>query len=164
MRFAVYMRWEGWATVIAGGVMSGLGFLQGRQAPADAAIGGAMMLAGTGAFMAVRHRVPFRSAGSWFTSVPIGAAACAHAEPCRRRLLIMAVFAEAIAMIVGAVGLSYATGFWLTYMDCGVWAIAIGVIKIGPATSTIAEHEARCATSYLVARRRVRGLVELVER
>jgi hypothetical protein len=46
-------------------------------------------------------------------------------------------------------------------MDFGVWAMAIGAIKTGPATRAIAQHETRCATVYGVARRPAIGLVRL---
>ena len=60
------------------------------------------------------------------------------------------------AFTIFTVGLSYLTGFWLTYMDFSVWAIAIGVIKVGPATAAIRRHEAQSATTYHVARRPAR--------
>lgn len=59
------------------------------------------------------------------------------------------------------VGLSYLTSFWLTYVDFGVWAVAIGVVKIGPAAAAIEQQEARVGTSYRVARRPLHGLVEV---
>lgn len=65
------------------------------------------------------------------------------------------------AFTIFTVGLSYLTGFWLTYMDFGVWAIAIGVIKVGPATAAIRRHEAQSATTYHVARRPARDRLEL---
>ena len=67
----------------------------------------------------------------------------------------------ASAFTILTVGLSYLTSFWLTYVDFGIWAVAIGVIKAGPATAAIGQYEARAGTTYRVARRPLRGLVEL---
>jgi hypothetical protein len=142
--------------------MCALGLGEGHQLAIDAAIGGLMMLAATGVFMRLRHRVPFRAAGAWFTATPLERAT-ADAGCCGRRVLAIAMLGEAVAIVALAIGLSYLSGFWLTYMDCGVWAVAIGVIKLGPARVEIAEHEARNGTTYVVARRRMRGLVDLTE-
>ena len=65
------------------------------------------------------------------------------------------------AFTILTVGLSYLTNFWLTYVDFGVWAMAIGAIKIGPAATAIERNETRAGTTYRVARRPLRGLVEL---
>lgn len=120
------------------------------------------MLAGTGVFMMVRHRAPLRRPGTWFTAKPI-AAALGDRAACSRRRLIAWLMSEMTAFTAITVGLSYLTGFWLTYVDFGVWAMAIGVIKIGPAAAAIGRHEALAGTSYRVARRPLRGLVELTE-
>ena len=67
--------------------------------------------------------------------------------------------AAATAVVVGG---SVLTGFWLTYMDFAVWAMAVGAIEVGPAAAAIAEHEACSGATYRVARRPIRGVVDLV--
>ena len=160
MSFRDYIRLDGWVAIGAGVGLCLFGLANGHQGAADAAFSGAIMLAGTGVFMMVRHRAPFRRPGAWFTAKPIAAAA-ADLTACRRRSLLVWLLAEMAAFAVLTVGLSYLSGFWLTYVDFGVWAVAIGVIKIGPASAAIAEHEARAGTTYRVARRPLRGLVQL---
>jgi len=70
---------------------------------------------------------------------------------------------DAAALMGVAIGFSYLSGSWLTYMDMGVWALATGAIKVGPGATAIAQYEASAGTSYRVARRPVRGVVELTE-
>ncbi|HET8758485.1 MAG TPA: hypothetical protein VFM58_20865 [Solirubrobacteraceae bacterium] len=160
MSFREYMRWEGYVAVLVGGALCVFGLANGHQGAADAAVSGTMMLAGTGVFMMVRHRAPFRRPGTWFTAKPM-AAAIHDRAPCSRRSLLAWLLAEVTAFTILTVGLSYLTSFWLTYVDFGIWAVAIGVIKIGPATAAIGQYEARAGTTYRVARRPLRGLVEL---
>lgn len=160
MSFRDYMRLDGWVAIVFGVGLCLFGLANGHQGAADAAFSGALMLAGTGVFMMVRHHAPFRRPGAWFTAKPIAAAA-ADLTACPRRSLLGWLLAEVTAFAVLTVGLSYLSGFWLTYVDFGVWAVTIGVIKIGPASAAIAEHEARAGTIYRIARRPLRGLVEL---
>jgi hypothetical protein len=117
-------------------------------------------IAGTGIYVVVRHGVPFREPAAWFTSRPLASAAQRAATWPRRSLLIWLV-GETAAFAVLTAALSFLTGFWLTYMDFGVWAIAIGGIKVGPAAAAIAQHQASDGVRYRVARRPVRGLVQL---
>ncbi len=160
MSFRSYLRWEGTLAIALGASMVGFGLAEGHQGAFDAAIGGAIMITGTGIFMVLRHKVPFAEPAAWFTSKPMAAAQCGAAVCPRRRLLVTAT-ADAVLFAALAIGLSYLTGFWLTYMDMGVWAVAIGAVKLGPARTAIAERELRLGASYAVARRPVRGLVEL---
>jgi hypothetical protein len=160
MTFVEYMRWEGWLAIASGVALIAIGVADGHEGIADAVIGGLMLLAGTGVYMALRHRAPFRRPGAWFTDRPIAGAA-AEREPCRTRTLAAALIGEATLTAALAVGFSFATGHWLTYMDFGFWALAVGAIKLGPARSAIARDEARRDTTYRVARRPLRGLVEL---
>jgi hypothetical protein len=60
MGFREYLRWEGGLAVVIGVSLCAYGWHAGHQGAADAAISGAMMLTGTGVFMARRHEVPFR--------------------------------------------------------------------------------------------------------
>lgn len=160
MYFGEYMRLDGWLAAATGAALCAFGLIEGHQPPADAAFGGVIMLVGTGVFMVIRHGAPFRRPGAWFTAKPIATATNAL-PPCRRRRIVAWMLGETAAFALMAVGLSYLTGFWLTYMDLGVWAIAIGAIKVGPATAIIAESEAHQGTTYRVARRPLRGLVRL---
>jgi hypothetical protein len=160
MTFGAYIRCEGWVAVVTGAALCLYGGVQGHQGPVDAALSGVIMIVGTGLFMAFRHRVPLRAPGAWFTSTPLSTAGDDRA-PCRRRGLMFALLAQSVAATAMVVGLSVLTGFWLTYVDVGVWAVAIGAIKIGPASAAIAEHEARSGMSYRVARRPWRGMVQL---
>jgi hypothetical protein len=160
LSFGEYMRWEGCAAIVVGAAMIVLGAFEGHEGAVDTASSGAIMVAGTGLFMRFRHRVTFLAAGAWFTTTPMATAA-PGAAICPRRVLLVALIGEATAMAVIAVGLSILSGSWLTYMDCGVWAVVVGAIKLGPARSVIARDEGRHGVTYLVARRRVRGLVEL---
>jgi hypothetical protein len=155
------MRWDGWVAIAIGAGLCGHGFAQEAQGPADAVVSGVMMLAGTGAFMAVRHGASFREPGAWFTSRPI-ALAESDLLPCSRRSLVAWMLGETAVMAVVTVGLSIVTRQWLTYADFGVWAIAIGAIKAGPAATAIRRHEADSGTTYRVARRPFRGPVDIV--
>jgi hypothetical protein len=160
LSFRAYMRLDGWVAIAAGALLCVLGLSQGRQAAGDAVGGGMLMILGTGAFMVVWHRVPFRRPGGWFTVKPL-ARAGADETACSRRRLMLGVAAKAIAFGGMAVGLSYLTQFWLTYVDVGVWAVAIGIIKIGPATAAITRHESQSGVTYRVVRRPLRGLVKV---
>jgi hypothetical protein len=160
MSFRAYMRCEGWVAIAVGASLYAFGLVEGHQGPADAVLSGVMMIAGTGIFMVARHGVPFREPAAWFTYKPLASAAQNAATWPRRSLLIW-LLGETAAFAVLTVALSFLTGFWLTFMDFGVWAMAIGGIKVGPAAAAIAQHEACNGVSYHVARRRVRGLVEL---
>ncbi len=160
MTFRQYMRWDGYVALASGAALLAIGLAEGAQGAVDAVSSGVMMVAGTSVFMVLRHRVPFRSPGAWFTSRPLASAGDASAPPDRGRVMLR-LLGEAVLIGAVAVALSKLTNSWLTYMDCGVWAMAIGAIKVGPATAAIARHEARTGTSYRVARRRMRGLVEL---
>ncbi len=162
MTFRDYMRWDGCVAILLGAALCVFGVANGHQGAADAAFSGTIMLAGTGVFMMVRHRAPLRRPSTWFTAKPIAAALDDRAA-CSRRTLIARLLSEMTAFTILTIGLSYLTNFWLTYVDFGVWAVAIGVIKIGPAAAAIGQHEARAGTSYRVARRPLRGLVELSE-
>jgi hypothetical protein len=160
MTFLEYMRWDGFVALASGAALLAMGLAEGAQGPVDAVSSGIMMLIGTSVFVVVRHRVPFRSPGAWFTATPLAGAGDGRA-PSSRGHVMLRLLGETMLLGAVAVGLSKLTNSWLTYMDCGVWAMAIGVIKIGPAATAIARHEASTGTSYRVARRRVRGLVEL---
>ena len=159
MSFREYLRWEGGLAVVVGVSLCAYGWRAGHQGVADAAISGAMMLTGTGVFMALRHKVPFRAPGGWFTAKPLAAAATPVVGGARRTLLA-AVFAEIVVITAVTVVLSVLTRFWLTYVDFGVWLVAVGVIKIGPSAAGVVREEARSGTTYL-ARRPIRGPVEL---
>jgi hypothetical protein len=159
--FRGYLLWDGWVAIVVGTGLFALGLVEGRQGLADAAVSGAILIAGTGVFMRVRHRVPFREPRAWFTAPPLAAAG--HDLPiCSHRRLLLVLLAQTAAATLVVVGGSLLTGFWLTYMDFAVWAMAVGAIKVGPAAAAIAEHEARHGTSYRVARRPIRGVVALV--
>ena len=160
MSFRAYMRLDGWVAIAAGTSLCVLGLSQGHEAAGDAAAGGAIMLLGTGLFMVVWRRVPLRRPGGWFTAKPLARAGAGEVA-CSRRRLVHGVGAQALAFGGTAVGLSYITGFWLTYMDMGVWAVAIGIVKAGPATAAIARREARSGVTYRVARRPLRGRVKV---
>ena len=156
------MRWEGWVAISVGTSLYLFGLLSGHQEALDAVLSGVVMVAGTGAYVMLRHRAPFRAPGEWFTSAPL-----LEAEPeldaCSRGRLLARLLAETEASMVFVVGLSFLTGFWLTYMDFAVWAVTVGVIKIGPAGRVITTHETRNGKTYRVARRPLRGLVALTE-
>lgn len=161
MTFRNYLRWDGSILVLLGTAMFAFGVVEGHQGAPDALFSGLVMITGTGVFMTVRHRASFRAPSAWFTSKPLARAARDRAACTRRRLLLF-LSIEMAALAALTVGLSFATGFWLTYVDVGVWAVAIGAIKIGPARSAIAAHEARTGASYRMAHRRFRDLA-LVE-
>jgi len=118
------------------------------------------MIAGTGAFMRLRHRAPFRRPGTWFTAKPIASAGTDRTMDSRHRLLAY-LMAEATAVAALTIGLSHLIGFWLTDMDAGVWMVAIGVVKLGPAAAAIAQHEAHSGSTYRVVRRPLRGVLEV---
>lgn len=162
MRFRTYLRWEGWAGVVVGAGMFAFGLLSGHQGPADAVMSGLIMLTGTGVFLKLRRGVRFRDPAAWFTSVPIAEASPARA-PCGRRSLLLRLLAEIVVFCALAVGLSFLTGFWLTYMDAGVWALLTGAIKLGPGVDAVARQEHEQGAVYVVARRPPRGLVDLTE-
>lgn len=144
----------------AGMSLFGFGVLEGHQGPFDAVLSGLVMIAGTGVFMVVRQKLPFRKLGLWYTAIPLASAEEGLA-PCRSRWLIVRLAAGMVGFSVLAVGLSFLTGFWLTYMDLGVWAITIGAVKAGPGAAAIAASEASSGTRYRVVRRRLRGQVTL---
>ncbi len=160
MSFHEYMRWDGWLAVVVGAGLYVFGLANGHQGAIDAAFSGAITFAGTGVFMAVRHRAPFCRPGAWFTARPL-AEATAHRAARPRRSLLAGLLGETAAFTALTLGLSYLSAFWLTYMDAGVWMVAIGVVKIGPAATLVARHEARAGATYRVARRPLRGLVKL---
>jgi hypothetical protein len=162
MSFRDYLRWEGAIAIVGGASLFLFGLRAGHQGALDAAFSGIVMLAGTSVFMLVRHSAPLREPGTWFTAKPLATANGALAA-CPRGRLLLALALETVIGVVAVVALSYATRFWLTYMDCGVWAIAIGAIKAGPAAGAVERHERRAGRNYQVARRPVRGLVELTE-
>lgn len=142
MSFREYMRLDGWITGVLGVCLFVFGLVSGHHGPVDAALSGVVMIGGTGVFMRVRHKVPFR-------------------DP--RSTLVARLLVNTAAAAVVVVGLSFLTGFWLTYMDFAVWALAIGVIKLGPSAAAIDEQAVRVGTTYRVARRPLRGLVQLTE-
>lgn len=162
MSFRTYLRWDGWVAIVVGWSLCVLGLLEGHhQGPVDAVLSRIVMIAGTGIFIVARHGATSREPGSWFTATPLaglrptpGVNSSPPGRHGRRR-----------GRPAGAasVAVSFLSGFWLTCADFGVWAVAIGSIKIGPATAAIARHEARSGATYLVARRPRRGLVTLVE-
>jgi hypothetical protein len=154
------MRLDGYVLVSVGACLCAVGLVAGHQGAADATFSGCIMIAGTGLFMLIRHRAPFRDPGAWFTSKPLAHAAAGRAQ-CSRSWLIGGVLAETGLLSVMAVGLSYLSGFWLTYVDMGVWALGVGAIKAGPGSMAISRKEVSSGTRYLVSRRPVRGLVEL---
>jgi hypothetical protein len=160
MSFREYLRWEGGLAVAIGVALCVYGWRAGHQGAADAAISGAIMLTGTGVFMAVRHKVPFRAPGGWFTAKPLAAAATQATGSTRRRLMA-ALVAEIVVITGVTVALSVLTRFWLTYVDFGVWLVAVGVLKAWPSVARVAREEAGSGATYLVARRPIRGLVEL---
>ncbi|WP_147332076.1 hypothetical protein [Geodermatophilus marinus] len=161
MSFREYLRWEGGLAVVIGVTLCAYGWHARHQGAADAAISGAIMLTGTGVFLALRHKVPFRAPGGWFTATPLAAAGEAHATASTRRHLMAALVAEIAVITAVTVALSVLTRFWLTYVDFGVWLVAVGVLKAGPAVARVARDEARSGATYCVARRPIRGLVEL---
>jgi hypothetical protein len=160
MSFREYLRWDGGVGIVIGAALLAFGLRSGHQSAVDAVIGGMILIAGTGVFMRLRHNVPLRRPGTWFTSAPL-----ARAEPdgpsSARPLVLARLVAEAVLLAVTVVGLSYLTGYWLTYMDMGVWAVAIGAIKIGPARTAVAEHEERLRRSWRIAGPPLRRVVVL---
>lgn len=56
-----------------------------------------------------------------------------------RAFLRLAV--DALTLAAATMLLSHLTGYWLTYMDLGVWSVVTGLIKIGPATVLLATRE-----------------------
>ncbi len=160
MTFRSYLRWEGVVAIAVGLALLVLGTMAGHQGAVDALISGAITVAGTGIFMAVRHGVRFRKPATWFTVKPLATAKPGVAIRSKRALLA-GIAAEAAVTVALTFGLSYLTRYWLTYVDFGVWAIAIGVIKAGPSIVTITRQEAARGTTYLVARRPLRGIVAL---
>jgi hypothetical protein len=60
--------------------------------------------------MRVRHKVPFRRPGTWFTLLPMAAPALDRRACEQRRLLGVALVQTAAAAVV-VVGLSVLTGF-----------------------------------------------------
>jgi hypothetical protein len=161
MRFASYLRWDGFLAILVGASLFTFGLVNGHQGLADAAFSGVILIAGTGIFVRVRHHVPFREPRAWFTAPPL-AAAGQDLPACSQRRLVLTLLGQTAAATVVVVGGSVLTGFWLTYMDFAVWAMAVGAIKAGPAAAAIAEHEACNGTTYRVARRPLRGVVALV--
>lgn len=160
MRFSEYLRWEGGLAIIVGIGLYLFGLADGHQGPLDAVRSGAITVAGTGFFMRIFHRAPFRRPSEWFTAKPVAAASPAAAGLQRGNLLAW-LFLDAVGFVAFALGLSFLTGFRLTYMDAGVWAVAIGIIKLALATAALARHEAHADTTYLVTRRKRLGLVGL---
>jgi hypothetical protein len=160
MSFREYLRWEGGLAVVIGVSLCVYGWHAGHQGAADAMISGAMMLTGTGLFMSLRHKVPVRAPGGWFTAKPLAAAA-AQATGCTRLHLMAALVAEIAVITAVTVALSVLTRFWLTYVDFGVWLVAVGLLKAGPSVARVTREEAKSGATYLVARRPIRGLIEL---
>lgn len=162
MRFHSYLRWDGAVAISVGAVLFLFGLKEGHQGLADAVISGVILIVGTGVIMRVRHHVPFREPHAWFTAPALATAA--QGQPvCSQRRLMLTLLAQTAAATVVIVGGSIVTGFWLTYMDFAVWAMAVGAIKVGPAAAAIAEQEAGSGTAYRVARRPLRGVVTVVE-
>ncbi len=161
MSFRAYLRWDGSLAIAVGIALLALGLANHHQGPLDATLSGLLSVAGTGIFMAVRHRAPLRRPGAWFTAKSLASAA-PDGPARRRRSLLVVTLAETAASAAMTVGLSHLTHFWLTYTDFGVWALMIGVIKIGPSVAVITRYEARSGVTYRVARRPVTGAVELV--
>lgn len=160
MSFREYLRWEGALAIIVGTGLYLFGLADGHQGPIDAVSSGAVTVAGTGLFMRILHRAPLRRPSQWFTAKPVAAASPARTGLQRGNLLARLLL-EAVGFVAFALGLSYLTGYQMTYMDAGVWAIAIGIIKIGPAAAALAQHETRADTTYIVSRRKRLGLVGL---
>ncbi len=160
MSFREYLHWEGGLAITVGIGLYVFGLADGHQGPIDAVFSGAVTVAGTGLFMRILHRAPFRRPSEWFTAKPVAAVA-PDRTVLQRGSLLAWLLLEAVGFAAFALGLSFLTGFRMTYMDAGVWAVAIGIIKIGPATAALAQHEARADTTYLVTRRKRLGLVGL---
>ena len=160
MRFRDYLRWDGGLAVVSGVALVAVGLREGHQAAGDAVFGGALMLTGTGLFMLVRHRLALRDPGGWYTTRSLSAAQD-QLPPCAQVRLLATLVAVAAAGAVVLVVLSHLTGFWLTYMDCGVWAVAVGAIKLGPAAAAVVHHETRERCTFHVARRPLGGPVQL---
>ena len=160
MSFREYLRWEGALATIVGIGLYMFGLANGHQGATDAVLSGAVTVAGTGLFMRILHRAPFHRPGEWFTARPVATASPDQAS-LKRSSLLAGLLLGAVGFAAFALGLSFLTGFRLTYMDAGVWAIAIGTIKAGPATAALAQHETRADTTYLVTRRKRLGLVGL---
>lgn len=160
MSFREYLRWEGGLAILGGTGLCLVGLAAGHQGPGSTVLSGSMMIAGTGVYMWIVHRASLRRPGEWFTAGPVAAASSGRGALPRGNLLGW-VFAEAVGFAGLALGLSFLTGFWMTYADAGVWAAAIGFIKVGPASAALARHEAHADTTYLVNRRRRMGLVGL---
>ena len=160
MRFDEYLRWDGGLAMVTGVALFGLGLLNRHQGAPDAVFSGGMMVAGTGLFMLVRHRTGLRAVGGWYTQRPLGTAREQLPADARWHLVVRLV-AGTVAAAALVFGLSVLTGFWLTYMDFGVWAVAVGAIKVGPGTAAIARREHLDGRTYRVARRSLRGAVLL---
>lgn len=163
MAFRDYLRWDGLLAVTVGATLCAFGLAAGHQGPVDAAISGLILIAGTAVYMRLRHGASVRRPTTWYTSAPLAAAA-GWAPPLRASRALLILVADIVFLAAVAVGLSYLTGFWLTYVDLGVWAVFVGVVKAGPASAAIRVREASDGHVYRLARRPIRGLVSLTTR
>ncbi len=163
MTFRTYLRYDGLACVIVGASLYALGTVQGRQGHLDALVGGLVMLMMTAVFMRLRRGVALRDLGGWFTSEALAARPGASADsPARQSNLALRVTVAILALAASTLALSHLTGYWLTYMDLGVWSVATGLIKLGPAVAAVAVHEAASRSTLQVVARPLRGPVSLV--
>lgn len=131
----------------------------GAWCPLAKPVGGLILTVATGVYMKLRYGARFRES-SWFITEPVARAGCDLPAGTRRRLLSQIV-SEWLGVVLLAIGLSYLSGFWLTYVDIGIWALAIGAIKVGPATAAVDRSEATGGHCYRVSARRLRGTVQL---
>lgn len=162
--FGSYLRLDGLAGITVGAALFALGTVQGRQGHLDALIGGVVMLAMTGASMKLRRGVALGDLGGWFTARPLSAAAgdAGDGHPGRRRNLLIRAIAGTLGLAALTLLLSHLTGYWLTYMDLGVWLVVTGLIKVGPAVGVVAAHESATQCTYWVSKKTLRGQLALV--
>lgn len=160
MTFRTYLRWEGSLFIAVGIILFALGTAEGHESRTEAVSSGVMMIIGTGAFMRLRHGARVLAPGGWFTRSPLKRVTRGR-DACSRARLLLIVTAEAAATASLTVGLSHVTGFWLTYMDFGVWAVVMGLIKVWPSATAVMRHEMQAGTTYRVVRRPLNGHVQL---
>ncbi len=129
------VRLEGSLAVLVGLSLLALGTVQGRQGHLDAAVGGAIMLAMTAAWVRWRHGVGVRDLRGWFTRDRTSG------RPARPtgRLVATAVLDALLPALLG-VAANELTGGWVTVMDLGVWSVVIGIVTLWPPAPRVLAH------------------------
>jgi hypothetical protein len=156
MRYADYLRWEGWCSIALGLALALVAF-PGLVVSYDRGWAGLLfvpaVLLALGGWAALRRGVPMAQPGRWLTERPLAGAAPGRAGLDARRLARRLVLESAAWVLAVGAWLLLAGSSGLLIFGTGLASAAFGAVQAFAARRRVLAVEAARGEAYVVAER-----------